>query len=85
MFDFMDILVMGAAKYDLNNWLSTNGRKCSEKEMHDSMFHHLAESQVDGRHARDFESRKDPLLHLACRALMLYTRRKRNIIHQFDE
>jgi len=29
-------------KYGDNNWLQKNGVKCSHKEMHDSMFHHLA-------------------------------------------
>ncbi len=95
MLDFIKIIKMGAEKYALNNWLNQDGTKTSEKDMHDSMFHHLAESMVEGKNAnemhenlRDFvvdkESGMDPLLHLACRALMLYTRRQRGLVHPED-
>lgn len=43
-FDVFRIVSNGARKYELNGWLSPDGKRCSEKEMHDSMFHHLAES-----------------------------------------
>jgi hypothetical protein len=82
MLDFINVIAMGAKKYKMNNWLEPNGRKCSEREMHDSMFHHLAES-FSGFH-RDVESGLDPLLHLACRSMMLYTRRMRGIRHEDD-
>lgn len=44
MLDFFKIVSMGAKKYAMNNWLLPDGKRSSEKEMHDSMFHHLAES-----------------------------------------
>jgi hypothetical protein len=83
MFDFLKIVSMGAKKYAMNNWLESNGKRSSEKDMHDSMFHHLAESFAGQR--QDKDSKLDPLLHLACRALMLYTRRQRGIIHEDDK
>lgn len=81
-FDFLKILSLGAKKYAPNNWLERDGKKSSEREMHDSMFHHLAESFAG--QSTDIESGLDPLLHLACRALMLYTRRQRGIVHEAD-
>lgn len=77
MLDFFLIVAMGAKKYEMNGWLKPDGKKCSERSMHDSMFHHLAESSTGDM--PDEESGLDPLLHLACRAMMLYTRRQRGI------
>lgn len=85
-------------KDSLPNWLEPDGNKSSFEAMHTSMFHHLAESysntvnmelcDEDGDHIRyarrDKESGLDPLLHLACRALMMYTRLKREIRHKDD-
>jgi hypothetical protein len=85
MFDFFKIIAMGAKKYKMNNWLEEAGTKSSEKDMHASMFRHLAESSADYWPKADHESGLDPLLHLACRALMLYTRRQRGIIHEEDK
>ncbi len=82
MFDFMKIMEMGAKKHGANNWLGPNGKKSDEKSMCDSMFHHLAEAYSGKR--RDGESGLDPLLHLACRALMLYTRRQKGLVHELD-
>lgn len=84
MLDFIEIMILGANKYGWNNWMKTNGKKSSEKDMHASMFRHLAQSAVEGRGARDHESHLDPLLHLQCRASMLYFKRKHNIIHDDD-
>lgn len=83
MFDFLKVVSVGAKKYSMNNWLEPSGKRSSEKDMHDSMFHHLAESFAGQRQDRD--SGLDPLLHLATRALMLYTRRQRGIIHEDDK
>lgn len=80
--DILDVMEMGAKKHGGNNWLNPNGRKSSLKDMHDSMFHHLAESFSGSR--ADAESGLDPLLHLACRALMTYTRIQRDIVHEDD-
>lgn len=83
MFEFLKIVKMGASKYALNNWLNEDGQNADERNMHASMFRHLAASSA-GQNV-DNESGEDHLLHLACRALMLYTRRQRNIIHPLDK
>jgi len=85
MFDFLKVVAIGAKKYAMNNWLEADGKRSSEKDMHDSMGHHWAESMVGKGKALDKDSKLDPLLHLACRALMLYTRRQRGIIHEDDK
>lgn len=72
MLHFIKVMEMGASKYEPNGWLKTDGTKTSHKDMHASMFRHLAESSAGIR--ADHESGFDPLLHLACRALMMYTR-----------
>lgn len=85
MFDFLKIVRMGAMKYDLNGWLDPNGQKTSESDMHASSFRHLAHSSSYGSRARDYESLEDPLLHVQTRAMMVYVRRKKNIIHDEDK
>ena len=85
-FAITEVLAMGAKKHGADNWLEVNGKKSDMKSMHDSMFHHLAESfsrvggSVSPKDCRDAESGLDPLLHLATRALMLYTRIQRGLI-----
>ena len=75
--DMLLVLEMGAKKHGAHNWLKPNGSKSSHTQMHDSMFHHLSDSYV-GK-TQDEESGYHPLLHLACRALMYYTREKRGL------
>lgn len=85
-YDFLQVLEYGALKHgqvgDVANWESVNGAKSSHKDMHASMFRHLAESSAHMR--EDHESGLDPLLHLASRALMMYTRIQRGLIHEED-
>jgi len=81
--DYKQILEFGAEKYGDGNWLEPNGNKSSFKQMHDSMFHHLAESFANCR--ADHESGLDPLLHLITRAQMMYTRIQRGIKHKEDK
>lgn len=83
-FDFLKIVSMGAKKYAMNNWLEPGGKKSGEEDMHQSMYNHWEQSKKQGDVAFDHESGEDPLLHLACRALMLYTRRQRGIVHPED-
>lgn len=89
--DFEQIMVTGAKKHGENNWLEPGGRKSSFKDMHASMFRHVAESYAAGPWAfgtslrEDYDSKKDPLLHAICRCMMMYTRLKRGIIHPDDE
>jgi hypothetical protein len=88
MMDFILVLEMGAKKYEIDGWLKPDGAGSSEKEMHASMFRHLAKSLASGganpRLVVDAESGLDHLLHVATRALMLYTRRKRGIVNTSD-
>lgn len=83
--DWLEIIEMGAKKYAPNNWLLPNGKKSSEQDMHNSMMNHWRQSVQEGADAKDHESGKDPLLHLACRAMMVYIRRKRGIVHDEDK
>jgi len=73
--DIEKVLEFGATKYGPNNWLH-EGVKSDFTSMHNSMFHHLADSWAGER--RDHETKLDPLLHLATRALMMYTLIKRS-------
>ena len=91
--DYLKVMEMGANKHGADNWLEPNGSKSSFKQMHDSMFHHLAESFAAGlelegsfkiKLREDSESGLDPLLHVICRAQMMYTRLKRGIKHKDD-
>lgn len=70
------VLEMGAKKYGANTWLA--GEHFDVHKNHKSMSHHLLESYREMR--LDHESGLDPLLHLACRALMEYTLRQRGIM-----
>lgn len=81
--DDLDILLVGAKKYGFNNWLSETGKKSSHTDMHNSLFHHAAESYANPGKV-DPESKKDPILHAIVRAKMIYARRKRGIIHVDD-
>ncbi len=83
MMDFVHVMRAGAEKYDKDNWLLPEGHHASHKAMHASMFRHLADSHAGNREDRD--SGFDPLLHLATRALMMYTRLQREIYHPADD
>lgn len=81
-YDFYKVIEMGARKYEADGWLDEDGKGTSHKQMHDSMFHHLALSY--SRIRNDEESGLDHLLHVATRALMLYVRLKRGIVNPND-
>lgn len=84
MFDFIKVLKQSAAsgKYPANNWLLANGTNADKKSNTASMFRHLAEHH--NGHLSDSHSGLNPLLHLACRALMAYTRIQRGLKHPND-
>ena len=96
--DYLKVMEMGAEKHGDMNWLEPNGTKSSHKDMHDSMFHHLAKSFAASPYTgssqsksfdksmdrKDSESNLDHLLHLICRAQMEYTRIRRHIRHEDD-
>jgi hypothetical protein len=71
------VLKMGAEKYKPRDWEKSHGSVVTHDANHNSMFHHLAESYTGA--TEDEESELHPLLHLACRALMGYTRYKRGL------
>lgn len=73
-----EVMEFGATKHGDMNWTQVDGTKSSHKEMHDSMFHHLAESFTNNR--QDSETGCDPLQHLATRAVMTLWRKKRGLI-----
>lgn len=74
--DVYKVLDMGATKYGANSWLE--GKHFNFRDNHASMCRHLAEHYCNK--LVDQESGLDPLLHLAARALMLYTLRQRHKI-----
>ena len=73
--DMQEVIKQGARKHGAGSWREKDNPSLQHKANSDSMFHHLAEhfNGVD----IDVDSGVDPLLHLACRALMRYTRKKR--------
>lgn len=77
MFEFIEVMILGAKKYAPNNWLLPNGTNSDHRSMHASLFRHAAESSCGNR--EDKETGLDPLLHVACRALMMYTKVKRGL------
>lgn len=72
------VMEFGASKHGDMNWTEVNGKKSSHKDMHDSMFHHLADSFCDCR--KDEETGLDPLQHLMTRAAMTLWRKRRGLI-----
>jgi hypothetical protein len=82
--DVIKVLEFGAGKYEAEGWLLPNAPKMDHKSNHDIMFHHLSES-YSSPGSLDEESYLEHLLHLACRALMGYTRLEREIMHERDE
>lgn len=80
--DVVDVLFYGVKKgYDDENWLRPDGNTCSLKDNSASIFRHLAQYGVGNNID---ESGLDHRLHIACRALMSYTRNKRGVIHPKD-
>lgn len=88
--DFTQVQVFGAKKHPDStgklNWLQPNGVKSSFTQMHDSAFHHIAQSFAGGpeKMAIDEESGLPHLLMGICRLQMVYTRMKRKLKHDED-
>jgi len=82
MIDFIEVLIAGAKKHGDENWLKADGSKQSISSNSKSMAHHLLD--VRAGVAEDEQSGLAPELHLACRALMGYTRKKRSLVHPDD-
>lgn len=71
------VLADGAQKHGEGTWLDPTNPSLQHKANHASMSRHLAEAYCGITEDRD--SGLHPLLHLACRALMEYTRHVRQI------
>lgn len=86
LLDHIDILADSAkvGKYQLNNWLTPNGRKCSRKENYESINRHIKES-ISDKNYLDKESNRPPRLHAAIRLMMDHTRIQRGIKHDADK
>lgn len=76
-FDIQGIIEMGANKHGKDTWLRRDNPSLQHKANHASMSRHLAEAYCNVK--EDHESGLHPLLHLATRALMAYTREVRGI------
>lgn len=72
--DVVEVLINGAQKYSPRGW-EDGSHPLNEAKNNDSKFHHLA--KLTAGIYFDDESGLDHDLHLACRALMSYTIRKR--------
>lgn len=82
--EWLDVLTVdgGNGKHPRGSWLEPSGSTMSHKDTHSSMFRHLAESYCHNR--IDDDTQLDHLLSIAFRALALYTRLQRGIIHPDD-
>ncbi len=82
--EWIDVLKVdgGNGKYPPGGWDLPEGKTMSHKDTHSAMFRHLALSFANQR--IDKGTQLDHLLSIAFRALALYTRIKRNIIHPDD-
>lgn len=69
-----DVGKMGIEKYGYLNWLKVDGIKASFTQMHDSAFHHIAQS-FSGL-TLDKESGLHPLAHAAWRCLAALHKQK---------
>lgn len=76
-YDVNLVLLNGARKYGRDTYLQEEDYHLNFEDNCASMFRHLAKhtAGIDN----DEESGLDHLLHLACRSLMLYTRKKRGL------
>lgn len=79
--DVIEVILKGRVKHG-DSWLKADGATMSLNENCSSLFRHLAKKQAG--ETLDKESNLDHDLHIACRALMSYTRKKRKLAHSKD-
>jgi len=75
------VLEQGAKKHGAGSWKMADNPSLQHKANTASMFRHLAEHHMGVD--KDKDSGVDPLLHLACRALMQYMRK--NVLFREDD
>lgn len=80
--EVLQVIEMGAKKHGSKNWQQPNGSKSSEKDMHSSLFRHIASSSAGI--LLDKESGKHHTAHAICRLAMLQYRRNHAILHEED-
>ena len=80
--DMWDVFEFGAKKHGKMNFMDPDGRKSSHKDMHASIFRHIAQSSSGV--TADEETGLHPMLHAATRCLMVYARWKNGIKHSED-
>ena len=81
-YDVDKVVIMGAEKYEPHDWELSDSPTFVPKKRCDSAFHHLSRlyAAIDTKQEDlmiDRESGLHHALHLACNALMIYTRWKR--------
>lgn len=78
--DVFKIIIIGREKHG-DSWLQPDGATMSKKDNHASLSRHLAKMFVGEELDESGYSHE---LHIACRALMSYTRKQRGLIHPAD-
>ena len=76
--------IAGAKKHGMNNFMKSNGNKCSRDDNFASMSRHLAKAFY-GVDFVDRETNAPHIISVAFRAFMHYTREYHNIVHPLDE
>lgn len=76
-YDILKVMEMGNAKHGQDSWLDPSNPSLQHKSNHGSLGRHVAEYYCGM--TKDLESGLHPLLHVATRSLMAYTRWKRGI------
>lgn len=72
MFDFLKVLIPGAKKHGVNNWLDPENEALKHTPNHASVNRHVAEWYMGV--TEDKDTGLDPRLHAATRLLMSYTK-----------
>ena len=79
----VNVLIAGAHKHGVGNWLTPDGSKSSHVSMCNSAFHHLSET-YSGKLV-DEESGQPPEALGSCRLMMHYVRRVKGLKHREDK
>lgn len=80
--DLKQVTDVGDNKHGKDSWKDKDNPSLQHMANCHSMFHHLAEHMLG--QTVDKDSGMDPLLHLACRALMAYERNYRVLKEETD-
>ena len=78
----IEVLEYGAKKHGDFNFLKPDGKTCSHRDNIACIFRHVAQASVGV--VKDHESGLHPILHAACRCLILYVRNQQVLVHKED-